>query len=352
MRKKRILVAALNWGLGHATRSIPIIRALEQEGFRPFLASDNEALALLQKEFPHLDSFELPSYNIQYSSKASFFKWKLFLETPSILQAIKAEKKLTAKIVEKCDINGIISDSRLGVRYKYVKNIFVTHQLNVLSGNTTYVTSKLHQNYIRKFDQCWVPDSPGKKNLSGVLGHMKKSPEHLKYIGTLSRFEKKPVPAKYDYLVLLSGPEPQRTLLESILLQELRKSNKKILFIRGKVEEEKTTSTEKNLSIQNYMYGEELEAAVNASKMVIARSGYTTIMDLAKLEKKAFFIPTPGQTEQKYLAERLMKLGVAGFCTQDEFSLEKLESAGKFSGLRDPGFHTSFRELFAFFKGE
>lgn len=352
MRKKRILVAALNWGLGHAARCIPIIRELEKEGFTPFLASDGEALLLLEKEFPHLESFRLPSYNIEYSSKGSLLKWKLFLETPGILQAIKAEKKMTARIVEKCNINGIISDSRLGVRYKHVKNVFITHQLNVLSGNTTYLSSKLHQKYIRKFDQCWVPDLPDSKNLSGVLGHLKKEPENLKYIGCLSRFQKKELPLKQDYLVLLSGPEPQRSMLEEILLKELQKTDQRILFIRGVIEEGEISSPRPGFSVRNYMYGAELEEVLNSSEAIICRSGYTSLMDLAKLEKKAFFIPTPGQFEQEYLAERLMKLGIAPFCTQKEFSAEKLKEIANYTGLRSFRFETPFRELFAFFKSE
>ncbi|MGA9326999.1 MAG: glycosyltransferase [Salegentibacter sp.] len=345
-------MAALNWGLGHAARCIPIISELEKQGFEPFLASDGEALLLLEKEFPHLESFRLPSYNIEYSTKGSLLKWKLFLETPAILQAIKAEKKMTSRIVEKCNINGIISDSRFGVRHAHLKSVFITHQLNVLSGNTTYLSSKLHQKYIRKFDQCWVPDMPGSKNLSGLLGHMKKEPENIKYIGPISRFEKKDLPLRQDYLVLLSGPEPQRSLLEDILLKELQKTEKNVLFVRGVMKEDEMVSPRANFNIRNYMYGAELEEALNSSRMIISRSGYTTLMDLAKLEKKAFFIPTPGQFEQEYLAERLMKLGITPYCAQKDFSIEKLKETANYTGLRSFGFEPSFRELFAFFKSE
>lgn len=352
MRSRRILVAPINWGLGHATRCIPLIKKLEERGFTPFLASDGAALELLKKEFPHLSSFELPAYNITYTSRGSLLKWKLLLSSPHILRNIKKEKKATRLLVEKLNLNGIISDSRFGVRYKHLPNVFITHQLNVLSGNTTFLSSRLHQQYIKKYDECWVPDAPGKPNLSGFLGHPKGKPESVKYMGIISRFEKKILPQIYDYMVLLSGPEPQRNLLEEILFGELKRINKKILFVRGVVSEEKVTFQAPHITVKNYLYGQELEDALNSSKMVISRSGYTTLMDLAKLEKKAFFIPTPGQFEQEYLAERMLKLGFASSCRQEEFSFEKLRKAESFQGLHDPGFVCDYSRLFGLFKGE
>lgn len=353
MRKKRILVAPINWGLGHATRCIPLIRQLEGNGFEPVLASDGPALFLLKKEFPHLRSYELPSYNITYTTKGSLLKWKLLRDTPSILSNIRKEIKVTRTIVEQENLSGIISDSRFGVRHKHVRSAFITHQLNVLSGNTTFLSSKLHRRYIRKFDQCWVPDAPGKNNLSGFLGHLKKSPaEEIKYLGILSRFQKKNVPIIYDRMILLSGPEPQRTLLEKKLLSAFNETGEKIIFIRGVMTEEPFPVTNPNIKLHNYLFGEELEDAINSSRMIISRSGYTTLMDLAALEKMAFFIPTPGQFEQEYLANRLMKLGFTPFCKQEEFDLSKLATTGKFSGLRDPGFSCDFPRLFGLFKGE
>ena len=349
MRKKRILVAPLNWGLGHAARCIPIIKGLEQENFEPVLASDGNALLLLQKEFPHLKSFELPSYKVEYAKNGSNFKWKMMWDSPKILKAIKSEKKVTKKLVEELDLDGIISDNRFGVRYKHLKCVFITHQLNVLSGTTTYFSSKLHQKYIKKFDECWIPDAKGKKNLSGILGHLNKLNENIKYIGPLSRFEKKNLPKQYDYLLLLSGPEPQRTILEELLLKEFEESPAKILLIRGVIEENSRPSKMANIDIENYRYGRELEEAINSSEVVISRSGYTSILDLAKLEKKAFFIPTPGQFEQEYLAERLMNLGIAPSCKQSDFQLQKLEEIGNYKGLKNIGFANSFREFFALF---
>ena len=352
MRSRRILVAPINWGLGHATRCIPLIRKLQEKGFTPILASDGAALLLLRKEFPQLKTFELPSYNITYTNRGSLLKWKLLMDTPSILKNIKKEKKATRALVEKLNLDGIISDSRFGVRYKHLPNVFITHQLNVLSGNTTYMSSRLHQRYIRKFDECWVPDAPGKGNLSGYLGHLKNPPENISYMGIISRFQKQNLPKLYDYMVLLSGPEPQRTLLENILLKAFRDINEKVLFVRGVLTDVPYQCTAQNIRMMNYLYGKELENALNSSELVVSRSGYTTLMDLAKLDKKAFFIPTPGQFEQEYLANRLSKMGIAASCKQEEFSLEKLKKAKSFSGLSDPGFVCDYSRLFGLFQSK
>lgn len=347
-------MAALNWGLGHATRCIPIIRELQSHGFEPVIASDGQAGDLLQKEFPHLTYIELPSYNIQYSKNGNYLKWKLMMDSPRILNAIKAEKELTKNLVKQYDLKGIISDNRLGVRSKKLKrNVFITHQLNVLSGNTTFLSSYFHQRYIKKFDQCWVPDIEGENNLSGILGHLTTKPDNVKYIGPVSRLKKTEVPVIYDYLVLLSGPEPQRSILESILIHELKNTDHKILFVRGVITEETQDLTNNpNINIKNYLYGSSLQEAINCSRYIISRAGYTSLMDLAKLEKKAFFIPTPGQDEQEYLAERLKKLKIAPSCKQDEFDKSKLDEIDNYKGLSNFGDHSFFRDLFAFFEGK
>lgn len=352
MRKKHILVAPINWGLGHATRCIPIIEQLLLKGFQPVIASDGESLLLLQKRFPDLKSYELPSYNISYTANGKHLKWKLLLKTPGILRTIKAEKNATREIVEKENLSGIISDNRFGVRYPHLTNVYITHQLNVLSGKTTFLTSFIHQKYIQKYDECWIPDLPGRKNLSGFLGHPKKHKGNPKYIGIISRLNKKVKPKKYDYMVLLSGPEPQRTLLEEILLKEFNGTDAKVIFVRGVIADTANTMHSSNIEIHNYLLGNELENALNESEVIISRSGYTTLMDLSKMEKKAFFIPTPGQFEQEYLASRMEKLGVAPFCNQDNFSLSQLNRLKNFKGLSDLSFSGSFSGLFRLFESK
>lgn len=352
MPGKRILVAPINWGLGHATRCVPLITSLEKEGFTPVLASDGAALLLLQKEFPHLQSFSLPSYNITYTTIGTTLKWKMLLQTPSILNTIQKEQNETKKLVAEEIISGIISDNRFGVRHKDIPCAFVTHQLHVLSGKTTFLSSWLHQRIIKKFDECWVPDAPGSENLSGYLGHLKNPKENIKYLGILSRFKKGKFPLLFDYMALLSGPEPQRTLLEKILLKAFEKTSSKILFVRGVISEEAIETSNKNIRIANYLYGTELEKAILSSETIISRSGYSTLMDLAKLEKKVFFIPTPGQPEQEYLASRMMKLGMAPYCKQEDFELSYLEKTSGYSGLSAPGTIGDPSRFFGLFEGK
>lgn len=353
MENKRILVAVLNWGMGHAARCIPIITELKKNGYEPVIASDGQALQLLKKEFPEAIFEELPSYNIQYTRKGWSLKWKLLLESWKIIKNIKAENLITRGLIKKYDIKGIISDNRWGVRSEDIKkNVFITHQLNVLSGNSTFLSSYIQQRYINKYEQCWIPDHEGENNLSGLLGHATSSPKNIKYIGPLSRFEKRKAPIIYEYLILLSGPEPQRSILEGILLQEFRNSELKVLFVRGVFSEESSLSDNPNIEIRNYLYGKSLEDAMNSSNCIISRSGYTTLMDLAKLDKKAFFIPTPGQFEQIYLAERLEQMNVAPFCDQKEFKLSKLEKIKSYKGLRNFGKDALLGDLFTFFEGE
>jgi len=322
---KKIIVAPLNWGLGHATRCIPVIQGLLDNGYEPIIATDGVALELLKKEFPKLISFELPSYDIQYSEKGKNFKWKMMAQLPKIISTIKKERRKINKILKAYNFDGIISDNRLGVYSKDVPSVFMTHQLNVLTGNTSWITTKIHKKYIQKFDECWVPDVEKTPNLSGKLGHPTETIKNVKYIGPLSRLCKKPMPIKYDLMVLLSGPEPQRTILEEKIILELESYSKKVVFIKGVVEKIQKKEEIGNVTFYNFMNSNEIETTFNESNHILCRSGYTTVMDLAKLNKKAFFIPTPGQYEQEYLAKKFDKEGIIPTCKQEKFTINNLE---------------------------
>lgn len=319
-----MLIAPLNWGLGHATRCIPIINALLENNFTPIIASDGVALQLLKKEFPSLLCLELPAYQIEYPEEGAAFKWKMIQQLPKILEALMYEKKIVKTWVKKYNLCGIISDNRLGVRSKKIPSVFITHQLRVLTGSTTWFSSTLHQNFMQKFNEIWVPDFADEINLSGKMGHTKNEFHHTKYIGPLSRFTKKEVPIKYDIMVLLSGPEPQRGFLEIQLREQLQEYSGKLLFVGGKVEAEQKKFVLGSHTYFNYMISTQLELAIQESALILCRSGYTTLMDLVKLDKKAFFIPTPGQFEQEYLAKKLKKAGLFPFAKQSQFKLENL----------------------------
>ena len=350
--KKRILIAPLNWGLGHATRCIPIINALLKLNYTPIIASDGIALALLKKEFPELTFDELPAYNVTYSKKASLFKWKLLLDSPKLFYTINKEKKATKALLKKHNIDGIISDNRLGVSSKKVPSVFITHQLNVLSGSTTWLSTKIHQNIIKKFDECWVPDNEFTPNLSGKLGHTNDTSLPIKYLGPLSRFKKTETTPVYDVMVLLSGPEPQRTLLEDKLLLELQYFKGKVLLVRGVIEAEESITVKNNITVYNFMQSNALEHAINSSNIILSRSGYTTIMDLAKIGKKAFFIPTPGQFEQEYLATLLDELKLVPMCNQGDFKIELLNKVKDYKGLNITHESPDFEVLFRLFESK
>lgn len=337
--------------MGHATRCIPIIKALLKANYEPILASDGDALLLLQKEFPLLKSVQLPPYKIAYPKNGKYLAFKLLLQLPSIISAIKKEQKTISQLIDKENIAGIISDNRFGVYSKKVPSVYITHQLNVLSGKTTMITSKIHQHFINKFDECWVPDVEGISNFSGALGHLKNPSFNLKYLGILSRFLPKKLEITYDLLLLLSGPEPQRTLLENKLLMELQHFKGKIMMVRGVLNNASEIKAPSNFKIVNYLLANELEDVINQSNAIIARSGYSTIMDLAALGKKAFFIPTPGQFEQDYLAKRLQEKWVAPYAKQDEFTAAKLSDLTKFSGFKQVN-STIDLKLFKLFEGK
>jgi len=346
---KKIIVAPLNWGLGHATRCIPIIIALQEAGYEPIIASDGEALTLLKKEFPYLKALHLPGYRIKYAEKGWFFKWKLLLQLPKMFRAIYLEHLTILDYAKNYQVKGIISDNRLGCYVKGIPSVFITHQLHVMSGASSKLTSFFHDWYIKKYTVCWVPDVFGAKNLSGKLGHPKKTSLRVKYLGLISRFKKLDLPKLYDLLVVLSGPEPQRTLLEKKLIQELQSFAGKVLFIKGIVNDSQNFEEIGHITFYNYMTARQLEKAMNQCEVVLSRSGYSTILDLAKLEKKAFFIPTPGQYEQEYLARKLKKENIAPTCNQDYFKVEMLSKVDYYGGFKDFENNVDIKTLFDVF---
>lgn len=329
---KKILIAPLNWGLGHATRCIPIIDALQKYGFDPILAGDGMSLTLLRKEYPSLPYYDLPSMSLEYAKKGSFLKLKLLSQAPKIIKAIALEKARVEEIHQQENLTGIISDNRFGLRSDEVPSVYITHQLKVLSGGTSFISTSLHQQLISKFDQCWVPDYSSNE-LAGELSASSDKSGFVKYIGPLSRFKRKESIKKWDLLAVLSGPEPQRSLLEAKLLEKLKLFAGKILLIRGVVEDKQIIRNSGNMTTVNFMLQEELRDSIESSKLIVSRSGYSNIMDLHALEAKTFFIPTPGQFEQEYLAKFLKNKGVSDFSKQDLFDIDQLTNRDEFTGF-------------------
>jgi len=319
MQSKKVLIAVLNWGLGHATRCVPIIQQLQQAGYQTIIASDGSALDFLKKEFPACIFERLPSYDITYSKNPAFFGFHILRQFPKISRVIKAERKVVEKLVEKHQVNWVISDNRPGAKSDKVPSIYITHQLNVLSGITTYFSTKIHAWFYHKFDQIWVPDFARTPNLSGTLGHLKKENPKVRYIGALSRMKATNTTSDYDILAILSGPEPQRSIFESVLLQKLSELDKKILLIQGLVAPETKIRMHNNIKIINFVNTNELQKLINRSETIIARSGYTSVMDLFAMQKKVLWVPTPGQAEQMYLAKHLQNAFDASVVKQEDF---------------------------------
>lgn len=318
----KVLVAVLNWGLGHAARCVPLIRALTSKGLHIIVASDGEALHLLRSEFPALPYYELPSYNVRYARSASGLPWQIWKQLPHFNRVIHQEKRLIAEIVNKEQVQLIISDNRYGAYHAEAKSVWLGHQLQLilpqrwqwLSG----ITNAIHRRLLRHFHAYWVPDLPGSK-FSGALSSFNKP---VSYTGVLSRFHTQvPMPEKkYPVVAVLSGPEPQRSLLEEKLRAQLPQLPVRSLLVRG-VKGNGKIRSHQNYDETDFLIAQQLNQWLYHADWVIARSGYSTMMDLAILGKKALLIPTPGQPEQEYLASRAAGNRWAMVQSQDELSL-------------------------------
>ena len=182
----KILICPLNWGLGHASRCIPIINKIKEKGNEVILASDGDALLFLKKEFPDLKTLNLSSYKIKYAKKGKLLKWKLLLSIPKIALAVFREKKQINKWIAEYEIDAIVSDNRLGCYSNQIPSIYITHQINVLTGNATKLSSGVHKYFIKKFDQCWIPDHEKEPSWAGKMSHTKIAGLKTIYIGVLS----------------------------------------------------------------------------------------------------------------------------------------------------------------------
>ncbi len=324
MASKKILVAPLNWGLGHATRCIPIISALETLGIEPILASDGVALHLLRAEFPHLETVELPSYKIFYRQENMIFG--IGRQLPRIFSAVQKERRATENLVEKYGLAGVISDNRYGCFSKKVPAVLLTHQLNLRVPNWFLEKSAnwVLRRALKNFDSIWVPDVAKEGNLSGELSHGS-NPAHpdIYYIGILSRMKNYVREREYDVAVVLSGPEPQRTILESRLMEQAMMLPQDFIFIQGKTNITQHYRASENVEVVSYLTSHELNDVLMSSRVVVCRSGYSSLMDLAMLGKKAILIPTPGQTEQVYLADYFSEKGIFHSQKQSNLDLEK-----------------------------
>lgn len=322
----RILVCPLDWGLGHAARCVPVIRALQRAGAVPVIAADNGPLQLLRKEFPELEHVQFPGVAVNYPSAGGNMFWAMLRQSPSLLAGIGAEKRFVERAVAMYDIHGVVSDNRFGAFSTKVPSAYITHQIHIQTGNafTDALARMQHARYMKRFATVWIPDVGGGDNLSGKLSHGKNIPAHARYIGPLSRMTELPAAEKiYDVALVLSGPEPQRTLLEEKFLQQIHAfPHKKFLLVRGLFDPLETAPA--NVTQIAFADRHDVAMAYAQSRRIICRSGYTSIMEMAAVGRSAWLVPTPGQTEQEYLGRHLQ--GKHGFKSvrQDELDIRQI----------------------------
>ncbi len=334
--KPVILVAPLNWGLGHASRCIPIINLLLLNDCEVIIACGKNQKRMLEAEFGSLRFVELPGYDLKYGKKRWLTLAKIIFQIPKILIQIKSENRWLERFLSVERVDALISDNRYGLYSTGILSVFMTHQLKIktaFGARIEKIIQRINYKYINRFNQCWVPDFNDGPSLAGELSHPDKlTVTPIQYIGCLSRFKKmheEVIPGRV--LLLLSGPEPQRTFLEELLLQQLKFWQGDIIMVRGMPAEKNDLAVSSNIKAYNHLESSALNKLICQSEFIICRSGYSSVMDIIKLGKKSILIPTPGQSEQEYLADYLYQKRLAVRVQQKEFVLQKaLEIAKKF----------------------
>lgn len=310
----RILVAPLNWGLGHASRCISLIERLQSDGNEVVLGGDGESLTLLRKHFPDLAVLPLAPLNLRYG-KGKRQVWAIVRSLPKIVRSAVSDHKMLADYLRYEQIDEVISDNRFGLYSDRTRCIYMTHQLVVALPRPWRwiepIVARLHRKIISRFDACWIPDNACGKDssqgLGGRLSHPEVLPKHSEYIGPLSRFEGKDYQpdTTYSVVAILSGLEPQRTIFENEIVNRYENSDETVLVVRGKIQSPPTVIKHRNITIIPWLDDKHTAAYLLGAKLIVCRSGYSSVMDMYALGvmNKVDWHPTPGQPEQEYLAE-------------------------------------------------
>ncbi len=310
-REIHVLVAPLDWGLGHATRCIPVINQLLQHNIQVTLCASGYGKILLEERYPELPLVVIPGFDIRYPANGSMAV-SILLQFPKILAGIRKEHSFLDQLISEKKITHVISDNRYGFYSEKVKTAFMTHQVRISGGNGLKFIEpllfRMNKKRIENFNELWIPDDPDVK-ISGVLSNSSGINIPVRHTGILSRFVK-PASAtekKYDCIAILSGPEPQRTIFEFKVMQFFQQQNKKCLVILGQPGNPVNTTYE-NITVMATIRDDEFSGLLHPETLLICRPGYSTIMDLAVLgHRNVLFVPTPGQTEQEYLAKDLRR---------------------------------------------
>lgn len=314
---------------------MPIIDELLARQIEVVLAGDGLALELLKKTYPQLPAEPLPGYEVEYARNHQH-TLKLLKQFPRILKAIRAEHEALLDLAVRYRIDGIISDNRYGLWHPQIPTAFMCHQLAAIPPSSLRFLRKpvqrFHMKQINQFDVCWVPDYPGEDNLSGSLSHTPPLPPHARFLGPLSRFAHYQPngqgfsfpelnDAPIDVVAVLSGPEPQRTLLETLILEQASQLDRPFWLVQGLTDRREIKKVG-NAWVISFMKTHDLALIFRHARVILSRSGYSSLMDYASLGlRQMILVPTPGQTEQEYLAERLHDEGLAFSCPQEDFKL-------------------------------
>ena len=336
----KIIYSVCSWGLGHATRSLPVIRKLIDENNEITIISNGRSLELLKKEIgSNIEYINIPDYPMLLSENARQFMAKSIIYWPLFIRKMQSGLSKLTKMLEtkKCDI--IISDGRYDIYSKKIPSFFISHQMRIMNPLRIRMfetgSEIFNLFFFKRFRGVIVPDYK-EDSLSGDLSHNLKKIDEKKihYVGVLSDFQKKKRKKDIDYLISISGPEPQRTLLEKKLLSQVDQLDGSIVITLGKTED-KNVSDNENILIYSFLTKEKRENLLNRAKLVVSRSGYSTIMDLAVIRTKALMTPTPGQIEQEYLSQYHNNKGTFYSVNQELLDLGRdVEIAKNMTGIQ------------------
>jgi hypothetical protein len=290
---------------------IPVADRLRRMNHNVLIAAGEEHLNLFREEMPGLTLIPFKGFKPGYSRYLPQYLTLLF-KTPLLLFHILKEHFTLKGLIDQYSLDIVISDNRFGLWNNKVRCAYVTHMPLIPFPKPfqflEFTGVFLHRFIIRKYSFCFIPDLPGKINLTGRLSHNIKLPENVRYIGILSRFAESDNTSSAGYdtfrhnTVILSGPEPQRSIFKEKILNLLRDEKSCTVFLEGKPGKGNKIVGSGNFTFYSHLPATEMGKMIATSENIITRAGYSTIMELASLNKNALLVPTPGQTEQEYLA--------------------------------------------------
>lgn len=336
----KVLVAPLDWGLGHATRCVPVIKEFLRVGAEVHVGVCGNIAPFYKDAFPGLKQHRIPSYRIMYPKHGYQMPAWVLTELPRILKVVAVEHAIAESLVERENFDVVFSDNRFGFYSEHAKSIYMTHQLRIAFPGVTRVLEsvglKFHQKQMANFNEVWVPDVPGYPGLGGRLSHLNAKNEtgtffkdrKLRYVGPLSRFENmvESSQKKFKFLGVVSGAEPTRTNLELRLRKVFREIPGEHALLLGKPGLNEIVK-DGNITVYPHLSTEPFAELVKSSECFVSRPGYSTVMDQAALGANCLFVPTPGQTEQVYLGKLLKNAKYARSLEESRLTAENLLKA-------------------------